>query len=310
MQASALVSPKAVLAAFGVALFIFIYSQRTPVAAPHAAQDLASPKSTICSKNQFLAAYLPHELEYAVKRKEDWLSSVLTMTDKAYNREMGSYAEIKVHEPPVPERFAGAEPLIACPKIGSFGVSHGRKWICAAQESLARYPVCSIISLGSGGDVSFESALLAAAPHCTVNILDCTVNSYLVPKGAKLHPWCLAAWSEPPSYLTLPELTAKLSVATIPILKMDIEGFEWAIIGTWRRGDPFLPHVLLLELHTTSNENDWGKRLDWVDRSKSHAQVMLLFSHLYRLGYTLAEREVGPGGCPHCAEYTFVLLEC
>jgi len=131
------------------------------------------------------------------------------------------------------------------------------------------------------------------------------------PARVQFHDWCLDAADKSERILSLRSVTARL-YPRFTVLKMDIEGFEWPVIAQWRPDDVFLPDSLLLEIHVatfSSEQAQWVRSLDWVDRTKSYGQVLLLMLHLQQLGYILVHQENRPGGCGHCIELTLFLLQ-
>ena len=56
------------------------------------------------------------------------------------------------------------------------------KWVCAPEQLLS-HDGCVVFSIGSNGEASFESAVLADFPHCRVHTFDPTLTPSLAAKA-------------------------------------------------------------------------------------------------------------------------------
>mgnify|MGYP001981619388 CR=1 FL=1 len=216
------------------------------------------------------------------------------------------------------------------------GEKDGLRRICALSAHAER-PGCSVFSVGSRGEFSFERHLLRLTSACEVHTFDCTMGhkwNATRQLGPRLtfHPWCVSEHSgEPgPAYRTLGELAALVAgsaaVAPPSLLKMDVEGmpfavepfcacspraqtsdllvmrtgFERAILLSWRAHDVWLPEQLFLEIHCYVDSIT--KRIRWV----SEAEQAVLLAHMITIGYRLADLSWEGGG----VGATFVRTRC
>ena len=211
------------------------------------------------------------------------------------------------------------KPAVAssCPGAArSQAVSNGARSICALSAH-AKRPDCVIFSVGSHGDFAFENHLLERTSHCEMHTFDCTMGSkWAATRKMKprltFHPWCLAAQSgQPgPAYKTLGELAAIVaggmgaapngSVMPPSLVKMDIEGFERAILLGWRSEDEWLPEQLFTEIHC------YVDSVSHRIRFLSEAEQAVLLAHMHTIGYRLVDLLWEGGG----VSATFVRAKC
>ena len=149
----------------------------------------------------------------------------------------------------------------SCPvqeKVGALG--DGGKWVCS-KHALLSMPGCTVYSVGSNGDTSFEQAILSETA-CEVHTFDPTLNdttadSVRAVPGVHFQGIGLAnvdgeqvfkTKSKPVK--TLHTIMATLNHTWIDVLKVDIEGHEWPILNGWLEAYDVLPFTqLLIELH-------------------------------------------------------------
>jgi hypothetical protein len=83
------------------------------------------------------------------------------------------------------------------------------------------------------------------------------------------------------------------------VLKMDIEGFEWAVIRSMIASSPrrLLPTSISFELHTSTGVRE----IDWHWRPREGTEVALFMEYLMKSGYLLVDRHDNPY-CKHCTE--------
>ena len=194
----------------------------------------------------------------------------------------------------------------------------GARLFCAS-GGLATQEACLVYSVGSAGKYGFEREILRRTRHCQTHTFDCTMkaarggggggsanstawitqalkSSHLCPSCAQrgsFHPFCLSARAgDPgPQYLTLDGLRALLGHEKAPsLLKMDIEGFERAILYSWRASDAWLPEQLFLEVHC------YSEPLAGRIRFFGAAENVVLLQHLHALGYRLTALRWEGGG--------------
>lgn len=117
---------------------------------------------------------------------------------------------------------------------------------------------------------------------------------------------------KPDTWISLPNAMKLLGHSHLTLLKIDIEGAEYDVLGDFKRFYP-LPKMISMEIHyralysgTTSYQNasDWDN-LFWPLHDLSTAEMALFMSHMANLGYGIISREDNPG-CPHCSELTLV----
>ena len=135
-------------------------------------------------------------------------------------------------------------------RVGKIG--DGGKWLCGVRSVLARKSPCVIYSIGSKGEISFEQGVQEKLPHCEIHIFDPTLTSeqknvlnnllysshfHDLGLGAsdgelrirnRKHLWTQRTKSVYPVQ-TLGTIMASLGHSWIDVLKIDIEGGEWAV---------------------------------------------------------------------------------
>lgn len=117
---------------------------------------------------------------------------------------------------------------------------------------------------------------------------------------------------EPDKWITLPNAMKHLGHSQLTLLKIDIEGAEYDVLGGFK--SPYsLPKMISMEVHyrdlyygtpSFKNASDWG-HLFWPMHEVSTSEMALFMQHLGHLGYGIASREDNPG-CLHCSELTLV----
>lgn len=109
---------------------------------------------------------------------------------------------------------------------------------------------CLIVSVGSNGDFSFETAVHAAYPRCTIHVFDGTPGksdtwAKLAPKWLTYHATHFYAGS----WKSFVGAGSTRRLPTVTVLKMDCEGCEFEALPS------FLEHTcteqVLCELHGT-----------------------------------------------------------
>ena len=108
---------------------------------------------------------------------------------------------------------------------------------------------CVVFSLGSNGDYSFEESILDTT-SCTVHTFDCTVNGRNLSERHHYHKLCLGSAAKAavdPNFITLEEAVS--FVDKVSLLKIDIEGFEFDALASWKQMDTLLPEQVTIEVH-------------------------------------------------------------
>jgi hypothetical protein len=158
----------------------------------------------------------------------------------------------------------------------------GDKRVCGLRELQAP---CSVYSLGSKLDFSFEAAV-ASATRCDIVTADCTVREsaarVLLPPRTRFFPVCIGSELLGKRYISLSALQTKAGHPRIDVLKMDIEGFETLVIKDLLALHPAeMPFQILVETHG-------GRAAAWVSRalvSLGYVPVSKQQNTLWRLGW-------------------------
>lgn len=285
----------------------------------------SQPSDHFCRGNPFLKPYTDAELRQLDDTITKWTGQLLSLSSRLYNN-AGHRVDLQpdlVFEPLSSQRFEGTDPMLPCRDRQLVGVGEGGRYLCSVSH-LRDYSNCTVYTFGILNGMTFEVGILDLNPECQVEVFDCTVKEGL-PWGFSFHQWCIDGldeakgdWislsvSEQEHWLSLRSAYQRMSPGKrIAVMRMDIEGYEFPVIQQWKRGDPFLPDMLVLELHVKtfrSATNEWIRRLDWVDREKGFSQVLIFFVHLMHLGYVVVSKTPNHE-CPHCCEYVLLRVHC
>ncbi|KXZ54678.1 hypothetical protein GPECTOR_4g744 [Gonium pectorale] len=213
------------------------------------------------------------------------------------------------------ERYALFKPFLTCPpdrpmvRVGPPPEEDGGKWLCSPASVKAP---CTIISMGSRMDFSFEEAILNATSYrCRVATLDCTVT------GRTIHWWqhtfhklCVgssAAAAASDSIVTYSQFVSSIGAQSVPILKIDIESSEWPTFAEWTESTPLLPEQISVELHYR-RLHDWPAASFYGRGAFGVSDLALFFLHMANLGYGIISVEANPS-CAECAEFTLLRVE-
>ena len=193
-----------------------------------------------------------------------------------------------------------------CPtQLETYGKGDGEERACGLS---AQRPPCVVISIGSNGEWEFEEDVVRKT-RCTVHTFDCTVPASTVPPSSirervHFHRQCIGATSRNVpgvgEFLAWPALLARIGAAEPPsYLKMDIEGFEFDVLGAMlETAASLLPQQIGLEIHYKTR----FRELPWFGRYKGAGEIGLFMDMLYRRGgYHLTDRNDNPF-CKHCTE--------
>ena len=191
-----------------------------------------------------------------------------------------------------------------CPTpMERYGKGDGEKRACGLS---AQRPPCLVISIGSNGEWEFEEDVVRKT-RCTVHTFDCTVPASTVPPTSlrgrvHFHRQCIGATNRivprVGEFIAWPVLLARIGASKPPsYLKMDIEGFEFDVLGAMLETS-LLPEQIGMELHYKTR----FRELPWFGRYKSAGEIGLFMDMLYRRGgYHLTDRNDNPF-CKHCTE--------
>jgi FkbM family methyltransferase len=193
-------------------------------------------------------------------------------------------------------------------------LADGGKWLCNGYKIA---PPCVVYGVGAGTEITFEQAM-AARFGCDVQVFDPTPSSRklfgALEAGRGLgagtltfHPWGLGPVSRDPAQArqltlegvacqvkTLDEMTAQLGHSHIDVLKIDVEGGEFAILDDLlKRGllDKLRVNQLMIEFHTPD--------------AASFTDLARLVGALADAGFVLHRKELNPWAAFTCAEYAF-----
>ncbi|KAG7668114.1 hypothetical protein NADE_005159 [Nannochloris sp. 'desiccata'] len=219
-------------------------------------------------------------------------------------------------------RFNLFNPIVQCPKgeqLEVFGGNDdGAKFLC---PSLLTKHTCVVYSLGSNLDYSFEEDILQRT-SCQVVTFDCTVS------GSSIHPRhtflkkCLGSAASmegnPQEWVTLSAAMAQFGHSSVTLLKIDIEGYEFDVLGATKSENKHaLPAMIAMEMHYDDLYFGTGAWLNieeqgtlyWPGHGKvSLAELSLFMFHLGNLGYAVVSRDDNPV-CEHCSEFTLLRVE-
>lgn len=246
-----------------------------------------------------------------------WKSNLFVRAMTLY-REVEHASEAST-EPVGFRRFDLFSPFIECPykqELTRFGgQGDGGKLVC---QGMLKSPDCVVYSLGSHNNYRFEQDILDKT-NCTVVTFDCTID------GRKLGPrhvfskLCLGSQSkmeeDPQNWTTLSAAMERFGHKQLDLLKIDIEGAEYDVIGDWDQSSSELPRQLAIEIHYSGiyygtpsfkNSTDLSNLL-WPLHEMRLSDLALFISHLANAGYGIVSREDNPRA-KHCTELSLIRL--
>ena len=204
----------------------------------------------------------------------------------------------------------------SCSKTEKFGTADGEKRLCVSDIDPAR--PCKVFSLGSANDWRFEEDIVSRT-HCSVDTFDCT-GDFTVPEHLRsrvtFHKICIGTQSSG-SFLAWADVVQRYGVPTV--LKMDIEGWEWAVLPQITQGTA--PRQIAMELHAcgvfdkavlprvpfqevwgpAGDAGRFGKDKRYVKLGDPKAEIKLLMEGLRAAGMYLMDRHDNPF-CAACSE--------
>ncbi|KAJ3033546.1 hypothetical protein HDV00_006081 [Rhizophlyctis rosea] len=209
-------------------------------------------------------------------------------------------------------------------RIGPKFPTDGGKWICKDRVPKPLAGDCTIFSIGSANDFSFEEAIHTMAPHCKIHTFDCTGDFHN--NVTTYHNWCIGEKDETKTEFTndyqkvgkasefrkWDTIVETLNISKVNLLKMDIEFFEWQVIPILEETTKphTLPDQILLEVHMDHRTAPLVRNTTLfkvgpeVARNSAKATVELM-RVLDRLGYRVARQERNwYGTC--CAELVLI----
>ncbi|KAA8576137.1 hypothetical protein EYC84_006296 [Monilinia fructicola] len=218
-------------------------------------------------------------------------------------------------------------------RIGRLG--DGGKWVCgmslyergapapppaASSPSTSQPPAppreITIYSFGVNDESTFEQEMLTRIPHAQIHAYDFSVARFgpqlTGATSARAHfrkvgLGAADAPSQVPPFYTLQSLMAQNKHAYIDILKMDIEGSEYAALDAFmdfygERGGELPVGQVMIELHLVDDQHvDFARFVKWWERLEGFGMRPVWFeSNL--LAVTLGEGKTDP----RCVEYVWV----
>ncbi|GAQ84755.1 hypothetical protein KFL_002040140 [Klebsormidium nitens] len=273
-----------------------------------------------CKANPFMIPELFGDYEGIVRAEEaalEWSKNLLAIDDKLYegipHLTDNTISLRESHEPGGHKRFNSVHLWEAkCLEIERMGgveavSGDGGKLLCGIDRIMGTQPDCTVFSLGSNNDFSFEDSI-AKTTKCHLQTFDCTVRQPRVPDDISdrvtFHQICLGTAKETKGeleFMSIVDVAALLGQTSPPnLFKMDIEGGEWDVFQDLLRSESahLLPYQLSLELHWCMS----GRR-------KTVADVAMLMHLLYDVGYRVISREDNVL-CECCTELTFIRAFC
>lgn len=197
----------------------------------------------------------------------------------------------------------GAPAGMGCADLARIGLAgDGGKTVCNLQQLLHASRPCRVVSIGSNGEPSFETAVHGLAPHCHIDTFDGTLNGTReslranLPSFIDFHPVNVdaAIWRRYASTL------GPAGIGRISLLKMDCEGCEFDALP------PFVENVcideILLELHACRGV--MGNSGLGIARRVQRAHKLLAFlDTTYKIFNVEPNIAYGDGTC---IEYSFM----
>jgi len=203
----------------------------------------------------------------------------------------------------------------------------GAKYICNLHWLHRQRRPCVYYSFGVNGEIEFEAELVDLLPTCEMHAFDPTPSVRTGPSAKRLgdmgvhyHAWGLAGdngtielEATAVEAMTLGAVRERLGHldAPIDILKVDIEGHEWAAFDEMLRHcerDRPAAMQILVELHMYTVRGDGGI----VHFTELRRKLERLSDSLHRCGYRCFSKDPNHY-CHLCLEYGFVherFLQC
>jgi len=195
----------------------------------------------------------------------------------------------------------------SCASLERLGSSSdGGKFVCDVDSLFGQPEGCHVVSVGSNGDTSFESAVHAKAPACVIDTYDGSFVGARAPLADRI-----------PSYVRFfaqhfREGSVKRYVGerAVDLLKMDCEGCEERVLSFWLKLAP--PRQIVLELHGcklrgrfpfahhNESASDAAPRLD-----RMHHMMQMVYDAGFRVFAVEPNLEWSDGTC---IEYSFKRL--
>lgn len=139
----------------------------------------------------------------------------------------------------------------SCPELARLGsLGDGGKQVCHSRR-LRRLTQCTVLSIGSNGEASFERAVHALNPRCAIHVYDHTLS---LRKKRRL-PAFVTLFEE--AFNATPPQLARYLGGSVALLKMDCDGCEFDALPRWLAAG-VCTQQLLFELHGAVAPHIWG----------------------------------------------------
>ncbi|KAG2500857.1 hypothetical protein HYH03_001618 [Edaphochlamys debaryana] len=248
----------------------------------------------------------------AARNLSDWRSSLFLRANEFLQQWRNDELPYGHH------RFDLFGPIVECPPGRPLQLlgdgKDGSKLVCGVLEPGAREP-CTILSLGSNNNVRFEKAVLAST-HCDVATFDCTVDDPVIvdEQRHRFFKLCVGsskhAAQKPDLVVSWKQILDLVGISRTPLLKIDVEAYEYPLFGEWAEDTPGLPEQIAVEVHGRAfylvEETDWTPR--WHRPEYGVTDLALFFMHMANLGYATTAQAATPGW-GYLSEFTLMRLE-
>jgi len=199
-------------------------------------------------------------------------------------------------------------------KLSSFGQGDEEKRVCGGLQFKTDANKCIVFSIGSNNQYGFETDIVQRT-KCFVEIFDCTVGNFTPPASivsrVRTHKICLGRANEfldGLEFMTWDSLLKLTGLTTNPdFLKMDIEGYEYAVMQSILSSGKNIPLQIAMEIHHFKVFYVKGVR---TVTDVSSAEMVTWFENLRVVGgYYLVDRNDNPA-CSRCTEVVLAKLNC
>jgi len=198
--------------------------------------------------------------------------------------------------------------------LTSFGRRDEEKRVCGGLQLKSDTSKCVVFSVGSNNQYGFETDVVKGT-KCFVEIFDCTVDTFSPPSSilsrVRTHKICLGRANEildGLEFRTWDSLLQLTGLTTNPnFLKMDIEGYEYAVMQSILNSGKNIPLQIAMEIHHFKVFYVKGVR---TVTDVSSAEMVTWFENLRTVGgYYLIDRNDNRH-CSRCTEVVLAKLNC
>jgi len=126
-----------------------------------------------------------------------------------------------------------------------FGADDGNKHICEPNITLRSSSPCTIVSVGSNGDATFETSMREFSPWCQTDTWDGTLTGHRAGLKKRLPAWVnLIEHNFGPQTWTY---YSEKGIDSVRLLKIDCEGCEFSSLLPWLEN--LCTEQILIEIH-------------------------------------------------------------